>query len=170
MTGGFVLATSRLVLREMGHADLDVVAAMLSHTEVMRHYPRPLTRDESRAWIERMTVRYSRDGHGLWLVLRREDDLPVGQVGLMLQRIDGRDEREIGWILGRPFWGLGYATEAAARVRDWAFATYDPPRLISLIREVNVPSQAVARRIGMAPVSETTFAGLPHLVFATGRP
>lgn len=169
MTGRFVLATPRLLLREMEHEDLDFVAAMLAHPDVMRHYPKSLTRDEARAWIDRMNVRYARDGHALWLVVRREDDLPVGQVGLMVQPVDGREEREIGWLLDRPFWGLGYATEAAAAVRDWAFATYDPPRLISLIRPANLSSQAVARRIGMEPASETTFAGAAHIVFATAR-
>jgi RimJ/RimL family protein N-acetyltransferase len=42
--------------------------------------------------------------------------------------------------------------------------------VISLIRAVNEPSQAVARRLGMSIIGETEFAGLPHLVFGLSAP
>ena len=47
------LDTARLRLRDLETSDLDFVAEMLSHPEVMRHYPRPLGHDEALAWIER---------------------------------------------------------------------------------------------------------------------
>jgi RimJ/RimL family protein N-acetyltransferase len=47
-----VLTTARLSLREMTDADLDDMAALPGDPEVMRHYPRPETRDEARAWID----------------------------------------------------------------------------------------------------------------------
>lgn len=59
-----VLATERLTLREMALDDLDFVAAMLDHPEVMRFYPKRYTRDEARAWIERQVQRYAEHGHG----------------------------------------------------------------------------------------------------------
>jgi RimJ/RimL family protein N-acetyltransferase len=50
-------------------------------------------------------------------------------------------------------------------VRDYAFRARRYDQVISLIRAVNEPSQAVARRLGMSIIGETEFAGLPHLVF-----
>ena len=48
-----ILETARVRLREMTLADLDFMATMLGDPEVMRHYPKVLSRDESREWIER---------------------------------------------------------------------------------------------------------------------
>ena len=163
------LATERLALREMAEPDLDFLAVMLGDPEVMRHYPNPLSRREAEAWIERQHERYARDGHGLWLVVRRDKSGPVGQVGLVAQTIDGERLPEIGWMIHRPFWRLGYATEAALAVRSAAFGRFGYPRVISLIRPENVPSQGVAKKLGMTPLRETTFHGFPHVVWGVER-
>ena len=56
---------------------------------------------------------------------------------------------EIGWRLGREFWGRGLATRAARAVVDRARAT-EVPHLISMIHEANAASFGVARKLGMA--------------------
>lgn len=165
----FVLETDRLALRELSPGDLDFVATMLADPEVMRFYPKRYSREESAGWIERQLERYTRDGHGLWLVLERESDEPVGQVGLTVQQVDGAPHPEVGYLLHRPFWGRGFASEAAAATRDHAFDALDVPRVISLIRPENLPSQGVAHRIGMRPVGRAMHAGLEHRVFARSR-
>ena len=53
-----ILETPRLRLREMSLGDLDFVAAMLSHPEVMRFYPKLHSRQEATLWIERQLDRY----------------------------------------------------------------------------------------------------------------
>ena len=161
-----VLATERLTLREMALDDLDFVAAMLDHPEVMRFYPKRYTRDEARAWIERQVQRYADHGHGLWLVAERDSQNPVGQVGLMMQEVEGTWEPEIGYLVHRPFWRRGYASEAARGVREYAFGVLKRPKVISLIRPENIPSQGVARTLGMAPQREVDFKGFRHIVFA----
>ena len=163
-----ILETRRLRLRELTTKDLDFVAAMLGDADVMRYYPRRLDREGSLAWIERQQMRYARDGHGLWLVSVRETDEPVGQVGLVMQDLQGLPRPrypEIGYLLHRPFWHRGFATEAAAGVRDYAFGVRGFDQVISLIRAVNEPSQAVARRLGMTIIGEVEYVNLPHLVF-----
>jgi RimJ/RimL family protein N-acetyltransferase len=150
--------------------DLDFVASMLADPEVMRFYPRRYSREESEAWVRRQLDRYSRDGHGLWLVLDRITEEPMGQVGLILQQFEGVQEPEIGYLIHRPFWRRGFATEAAASTRDHAFGVLGKPRVISLIRPENEPSQGVARKLGMEPERRTVmFGGFEHLVFAVSR-
>ncbi|HEX3872301.1 MAG TPA: GNAT family N-acetyltransferase [Pirellulales bacterium] len=165
-----VLETSRLSLRQMTHDDLDFLATMLGDPEVMRHYPKCYSRDEARQWLDKQFGRYAREGHGFWLVIEKQTQAPVGQVGLLLQNVEGVDEREVGYMLHRPFWKQGFATEAARAVRDHAFANYECPRVISLVRPVNIPSQAVARRMGMSPLPKTViYSGYEHFVFAILR-
>ena len=55
---------------------------------------------------------------------------------------------EIGWRLGRAFWGRGLATEAARTVVERARAA-EVPQLISMIHESNSASFGVARKLGM---------------------
>ena len=162
-----VLETPRLVLREMGIADLDFVASMLADPEVMRFWPRCYTREEAEAWIRKQQGRYAKDGFGYWLAVEKATAQPVGQAGLMITEIDGIEEPAVGYIIHRPFWRRGFATEAAAAILEYALHTLGWPRVICPIRPENLPSQAVARKIGLKPDKRTLFAGFEHVVFAT---
>jgi len=163
------IETERLTLRELSQDDLDFVATMLGDPDVMRYYPKVLTRDESAGWISKQLERYAQDGHGLWLVSLITSGEPVGQVGLARQHVDEGHEQEIGWLLHRPYWGHGFATEAAQAVRDHAFATLGEPYVISLIRPINEASQRVAQRIGMTVHRRTMFHGYEHDVWRVDR-
>jgi len=161
-----ILETPRLRLREMSLGDLDFIAAMLSHPEVMRFYPKLYSREEATTWIERQLGRYERHGHGLWLVEDRATGEPRGQVGLLIQEVDGDEEPEVGYLIHHPFWRQGLATEAALATRDWAFNTLGLARVISLIRPENLPSQGVAGKLGMTPEKRTISWDLEHIVFS----
>lgn len=164
-----IFETERLLAREMSFADIDFVAELLADPEVMRYYPKRYSRAEAHGWVERQLQRYEDHGHGLWLVQNRATAEPVGQVGLLLQTVDGRTEPEIGYLIHRPHWRRGYASEAAFATRQHAFTVLDYPRVISLIRPENLPSQGVARKLGMLPQRLTTFADLEHWIFAVSR-
>lgn len=164
-----IVETTRLRLRELTPGDLDFVAEMRGDAEVMRYYPKQYTREESAEWIARHVERYRADGYGLWLVERRDTAQPIGTVGLVRQIVHGRPEVEIGYLIHRAFWRQGFATEAARACRDYAFGELHVPRVISLIRPENVPSQGVARNMGMSVVGEAEQVGFRHLVFAVNQ-
>lgn len=165
-----IAETARLRLREMNATDLDFVATMLEHPEVSRYYERRFERADAQIWLDRQLARYARHGHGLWLVEERDTSTPVGQVGLAIQEVEGECHPEIGWLLHRPFWGRGYATEAGAAARDVAFSRWRYSYVISLIRPVNMPSRRVAERLGMEPGREVHFHGLTHIMYMSARP
>jgi RimJ/RimL family protein N-acetyltransferase len=165
-----ILETPRLVLREMTPDDLDFVAAMLADPEVMRFYPRCYSRQEAEGWVRRQIDRYVRDGHGLWLAQDQATATAVGQVGLIQQIVDGIEEPEIAYLIHRPYWRRGLATEAAAAVRDHAFDVLCEPRVVSLIRPENRPSRGVATKIGLRPGPRTVMhGGFEHLVYTLRR-
>lgn len=158
------------MLRPFEPGDLAVMAEVLGDPVSMRFYPHPFSRDETRAWIERNRARFDRDGLGLWAATLGDTGEVVGDCGAVWQEVDGAEELELGWHLHPGHQGHGYATEAAIAWRDHAFAATGCERLISLILEENAPSRRVAERIGMTPWKTASFAGRPHLVYATRRP
>ena len=161
-----IIQTKRLILREICAADLDFVAEMLGDTEVMRYFPRCYSREESAAWIRRQEERYKEDGCGYWLAFHRAAGEPVGQVGPLKVDLEGVEEFALGYIIHRPYWGKGFATEAAMACRDFAFDTLDQQRVITLIRPENRLSQAVALKLGMVPERHANYAGFDHIVYA----
>jgi RimJ/RimL family protein N-acetyltransferase len=163
-----VLRTSRLCLREMVPADLDFLAALLADPEVMRFYPSGYTRKESEGWLERTLHRYATDGHAFWLVEDLRSGEPLGQVGLIEQVVEGTPELEVGYMLAHAHWRGGLATEAAAACRDHALAVLRRRRVVSLVRPINLRSQAVALRLGMTVEREVVHRDLAHLLFVTG--
>ena len=165
-----ILQTARLTVRELVPADLDFMAEMLADAEVMRYYPKRLTRDLSSDWIERQIARYMNDGYGLWLAEDRNSGQPVGQVGLVRQEINGAEETEVGYMIHKPYWRHGFATEGALACRDYAFNTLNKPRVISLVREDNAASRGVAENLGMTVVGRAPYGGADALVFAVTNP
>jgi [ribosomal protein S5]-alanine N-acetyltransferase len=165
-----ILETPRLVLREMSPDDLDFVAAMLADPEVMRYYPKCYSRDEAQVWIERQMRRYARHGHGLWLAVDKATGEPVGQVGLLIQQVRGVMEKEVAYLIHRPFWRRGFATEAGRAARDYAFEVLSRQRVIALIRPENVSSIGVARKLRLQEEPDRIqHSGFEHIVFSLAR-
>jgi RimJ/RimL family protein N-acetyltransferase len=136
---------------------------------VTRFYPQVYGLTDAEAWVARQMGRYERDGHGGWLAVDRATGEAVGQVGLSCQDVEGVMEPEIGYMIRRSCWGRGLASEAAVAVRDLAFGALGKPHVISLVRPINHPSRAVARKVGMRVVKLTLHAGLEHLVYRIDR-
>ncbi len=150
--------------------DLDFIHSMLSDPKTMRFYPSTYDRDGAKAWVQRNLERYESSGLGLWLVSDLKNGTPFGQVGVVQQTVEGRALLEVGYMIHRDFWRKGIAFEAAIACRDYAFETQNADAVHSLIRPVNIPSQGVARKLGMSPLPETImFADLEHHLFHLER-
>ena len=168
-TAQTILETDRLQLRELVPGDLDFLASMLADPAVNHHYDRRFSREAANEWLHRQMERYQADGHGLWLALDKTTGEPVGQVGLVLQMVNGAKRPEVGWLLDRAHWSKGYATEAGAAVRDAAFARWNYPEVIALIRPDNTSSQRVAERIGMTAGPRVIYTGREHILYRAAR-
>ena len=144
-----ILETERLFLREMGMEDYGALYAVLADPAIMGHYPYTFDEARVRAWIERNMARYRENGFGLWAVCLKDTGEMIGDCGLTLQNIEGEMLPEIGYHIRADRQRMGYAREAAAAVRDWAFAHTDYPALYSYCKYTNEASFRTAESIGM---------------------
>jgi RimJ/RimL family protein N-acetyltransferase len=145
------LTTPRLVLREWHEEDLAPFAALNGDPEVMRYFPATLTRAESDEFARFVQGLIAVHGWGLWAVQVRDGPPFIGFVGLNRPRFEAHftPAIEVGWRLDRPYWGHGYATEAAGAALSFAFDELKCPEVVSFTSSLNERSIGVMRRLGM---------------------
>ena len=140
------LETERLILRGWEATDLDALAAIHGDPEVMTFLGGVQERNDAWRSLASLAGHWALRGYGKWAVQRKADGAMMGRVGMI--NPEGWPGLEIGWTLGKSYWGQGYATEAATAAMRYAFLTQPVDRLISCIDRDNVASQQVAQRLG----------------------
>jgi RimJ/RimL family protein N-acetyltransferase len=141
------IETKRLILRAYKPEDFDVLADFMMDSEVTRYLSgRPQSRADAWRGFATIIGHWVLRGYGFWAVERKEDGAFIGRIGLW--NPEGWPGMEVGWTLGRPYWGQGYATEAAQASLDYGFLKYPVEKLLSVIHVDNRASQKVAERLG----------------------
>ncbi len=105
--------TERLLLRELEYSDIDALSAILRDEETMYAYNGAFSENETLDWLERQLARYKKYGFGLWAVILKESGEMIGQCGLTMQPWKDKELLEVGYLLNKKYWHMGYATEAA---------------------------------------------------------
>ena len=140
------ITTERLLLRRWRPEDREPFAAMNADPRVMEHFPAPLTREQSDAFVDRIEAHFDQHGYGLWALER--DGAFLGFTGL--QWAEGMPMGpclEVGWRLTPTAWGHGYATEAARAALEVGLEQADS--VVSFTAVVNERSWRVMERLGM---------------------
>ena len=150
-----ILETERLVLREMNQDDYRDLAEILQNSNVMYAYEHDFTDMDVQIWLDRQRKRYETYGFGLWAVILKNTKEMIGQAGLTLQPYKDTEVLEIGYLLKEKFWHYGYAREAAAGCKKYAFEVLKQDKVCSVIKVDNASSIRVAESIGMR--KEDTF-------------
>jgi RimJ/RimL family protein N-acetyltransferase len=151
--------TERLVLRRWRGSDLNAMAAINADAEVMRWIGGGSTRtaEETRASINAWERTWDEYGFGLFAVEVRETGELAGFTGLAIPEFlpEIMPAVEIGWRLGRDHWGMGIASEAAARALSFAFAECGLDRVVSICQIGNAASERIMQKLGMELERET---------------
>jgi len=119
---------------------------MLSDKETMQYFEKKY---DAQKWLYGIFKDYEKYGHSFWAVILKETGKFVGQVGILNPIVEGRQEKEIAYMLNKKSWRKGYASEATIACRDYGFGHFDFERLISMIVPENIPSIGVAKKVGM---------------------
>lgn len=180
------LETERLIIREWIDADRPIYAAFNADPDVRRFfYPETKTADETDLMVDGMIADLAADGFGFLPIERKSDGAFIGEAGLTRidaltkSAISGSPEIEIGWLLGRDYWGRGYATEAARAWLDHSFGMLGLPELVSLTQAGNLASRRVMEKLGMTrdpaddledPTVPVGHWQRPHVLYRIRRP
>ncbi|GAA5138479.1 GNAT family N-acetyltransferase [Alloalcanivorax gelatiniphagus] len=143
--------TPRLHLRQWAERDLSAFAGMCADPEVMRFFPGTLERSESDLMARTCEQLIAERGWGIWAVELLESGALIGIAGLHIPRHDLPFSPcvEVLWRLARPYWGNGYATEAAEASLQVGFEQLELEEIVSFAVLENRRSRAVMERIGM---------------------
>jgi len=163
--GRYILGTPRLTLEEVDVNHLESLIDLLTNKKVHKYFPKTLNKTEALQFYNKMQVRYHDNGYGLWAVLLKPKNRFIGICGLVSQLIDNQTEVEVGYRFLDSFWGNGYATEAAKGSITYAQDILNLESIISLIRDINLPSIKVAKRNGLHFEKDTIFGGSPHRIY-----
>jgi RimJ/RimL family protein N-acetyltransferase len=159
-----MLQTDRLRLRGWTASDRAAFAALNADPVVMEHFVRPLSREESDDFADRIEAEFAERGYGLWAAERKDSGDFIGFVGLHLAdfEADFTPAVEVGWRLARAHWGQGLASEGGRAALAYAFDVIDAPEVLSFTAVGNERSWRVMERLGMTPVDRFDHPRVPE--------
>lgn len=151
------LETERLRLRMFSPGDLFELSSITRDPEVMRFIGegRPISAEETATNLETITNAFHRRGFGRWAVVYKETGRLIGYCGFSAS-IPAAGV-EIAYMLARPFWGRGLATEAARACLRYAFEELRLPSVSAVTRPGNQRSRRVMEHLGMKFLRETVY-------------
>jgi RimJ/RimL family protein N-acetyltransferase len=162
------LETERLILRMWREDDFEAYARVCADADVMRYLGgKSLSRMEAWRQMAFLVGHWHLLGYGHWAVEEKESGRFVGRIGFL--NPEGWPGFEIGWTLGREFWGKGYATEGARRALRYAFTELDKDHVISIIHPENQASIRVAERLGEKVEDRIEFHEREVLIYGISR-
>ena len=145
------IKTERLLLRQWHNTDYELFERINSDPVVMEYYPSTLTPEESNMMASKIESLIEERGWGFWAVELVEDKSFIGFVGLHepTYELPVKPCIEIGWRLGKEYWGKGYATEAAKASLKFAFSDLNLGEVYSFTPVTNNRSRALMERLNM---------------------
>lgn len=145
-----VLKTDRLLIRRLTEDDAPFILGHLNEPSFIENIrdSKVRTLDDARRYLrEGALLSYSKFGFGLYLVVLQDSAEPIGMCGL-LQRPD-LPAPDIGFALDPPFWGKGFALEAATAVMQYGFGPLGLPEILAITSPENERSARLLRRLEM---------------------
>jgi len=149
--------------------DVEAMFAVFGDPEVMLYSmsgadPSP---EVTKVRIQKLMDHQERLAFSLWVVEDRSTGAIIGDCGLKL--LEEGPEIEVGYRFAKPYWGRGYASEAAGASVRYGFDTLGLPRIVAVAAPPNVASHRVLEKIGLKYLQMAHYYGRPMRYFAAER-
>jgi len=146
-----VLESERLIVRPVEEADLPALLLVNGDDEATRFLPYASWRSlsDGRVWFERMSLMGARGESIQYVVIERTSALAIGTC-LLFRYEESSARAELGYVLGRSYWGRGLMREALTAVIDCAFGAYALRRLEAEVDPANRASSGLLERLGFS--------------------
>ena len=161
--------TDRLFLRALEADELPRLVELIGDWEVVRWLgvvPYPYTMGNAESFYADVEAANARGEPEFYAMALKPNNLLIGGVGLHLPRSNdyAEGDMEIGYWLGKDFWGQGFMSEAARRVASLGFTRPKTRTIIATTEPDNKASQNVLRKtglrdLGLAPLNYATLRG-----------
>jgi [ribosomal protein S5]-alanine N-acetyltransferase len=164
------LHTPRLVLRSLIQSDTPILHSIYQVEGVLRYFPNPVPPllERVEQFVDGQQAHWEKYGYGNWGIVFSGETKLIGWAGLQFLAETG--ETEVGYLLGRPFWGKGYAAEAARASLQFGFDHFNFEEIIALVHPDNAASLKVAAKCGLIPVERKTYWGIEMVRHVLKRP
>ena len=152
MEANVILETKRIALRGCTREDLGLFEEMLGDPEMMQHFGqgKPLSSDESAAWLDSCIRHCEQYGWGPGILIRRENGEAVG-LGVLtyMQHNPKSEEGDLIFVVRKALWGQGYATEFARAATAFMLDHTRIKRVIATAMPENRASNRVLIKAGL---------------------
>ncbi len=144
-----ILQTERLSLHELERSDAPFMLDLLTSRGFIDNIGDRGVRhlDGAAAYIERIRDSYAANAFGMWRCDLKAGKRQAGLCGLVKR--DGLEHPDIGYAFLEPFWGRGYATEAAAACLAYGRDVLGLTTIVAVTGPDNSGSIAVLKKIGL---------------------
>lgn len=168
-----MLETARLTLRKPTAEDWELMHTMTAPEEVSQYLGGQESDGQAFERMLRGIGCWTLYGFGPMAVYERDGGAFVGSCGIFRR---GRDlgsafdpYPEAGWIVARPHWGKGYASEAMEAVIKWGMGELGMTRIVAIIDPDNAASLRIAEKLGFAEIDRVDYKGETTIRLALER-
>ena len=161
-----ILETERCIVRELTLDDMDGLFELYADKEMCQFteplFPYEEEKEYQRAYINNM---YRYFGYGMWLIFLKETGELIGRAGLEHREIKEQTELELGYLIGAPYQGKGYATEVCKAILEYAKDNTGFEQINCVIQEENKASIGLAEKLGFSHIETYDMDGKIMLRF-----
>lgn len=143
------LTSDSIFLDQYQEADGALFAKLLSDPDVMLHVDGVKSEEQIEKLFQRALGQAYQNGDHIWAIRRKSDKTYVGHAALFHSDVCAQQEREILFYLLKPFWGRGYATEAAQIMLDFAKRTPSIKNVWATVNSDHLASAKTCEKVGM---------------------
>lgn len=160
-----IFETDRLLVRETTVEDVDCFYEIYAEPSITAYMEALCEdKDEEIAYIETYIEKiYAFYGFGMWTVIEKQSEKVIGRAGVSWR--EGYDLPEIGFVIGVPWQGKGYAYEVCKAILDYTRKELEMTKVLALIRPGNERSVRLCEKLGFVPDGRTKENGITYQIF-----